>query len=88
MTRQQSPKRRPGSDRRLDDAIADSFPASDPPAHSGITGVRRRTADDQVAGRERSPSHRRGHDAWPTGSPTSDRHAVETANSWEDQDPS
>jgi hypothetical protein len=25
---------------RLDETVADSFPASDPPAHSGITDVR------------------------------------------------
>jgi hypothetical protein len=88
MTGQPSRKRRPGSDRRLDDTGADSFPASDPPANSGITGVRRQKADHQAAGRERSASHKRGHDARPTGQPTSDRHTVETAQSWEDQEPS
>jgi hypothetical protein len=88
MTRQPSPKRRPGSDRRLDDTIADSFPASDPPAQSGITGVRRQKADDPPAQRARLPSHERAQNARPSGHPTSDRHAAEAADFRENQDPS
>lgn len=65
-------------DKHLDSTVADSFPASDPPAHSGITGIRHQP-------QSRPPSHQRGDDARPTGHPTSDRHASETAHSWEDQ---
>jgi len=48
-----------------DKAVEDSFPASDPPANSGITGPRiQRPKPD---------------DARPTGTPTDERHAAETA---------
>ena len=33
-----------------------------------------------------TPSHERGIDAIPTGYPTSDRHAAETAHQWENQE--
>ena len=72
------------TDRKLDEAVDESFPASDPPAHSGVTGVRRPT--DKAAGQDpqhRPPSHERDDDARPTGQPTSDRHATETAHGWE-----
>ena len=46
-----------------DKALEDSFPASDPPSTSGITGTRRDS----------------GEDAQPTGTPTHDRHATEMA---------
>ncbi len=60
-------------DQARDRAIEDSFPASDPPANSGITGPE-------------TPSHERGVDAIPTGLPTSDRHATETAHQWEHEE--
>ena len=60
-------------DEKQDRAVEDSFPASDPPANSGITGPD--PAD--------APSHERDVDAVPTGTPTSDRHATETAHQWE-----
>jgi hypothetical protein len=60
-------------DRAQDRAVEASFPASDPPANSGITGAE---VPDQ-------PSHEREIDAQPTGLPTSDRHAAETAHQWE-----
>jgi hypothetical protein len=63
------------SDRTLDKTLKDSFPASDPPAHSGITGAE--TPD--------KPSHQRDIDEKPTGTPTSDRHAVETAHHRENE---
>ncbi|MFO1026222.1 MAG: hypothetical protein U1E70_13630 [Acetobacteraceae bacterium] len=57
-------------DKMQDKASADSFPASDPPANTGITG-----AGD--------PKRDRGQDDIPTGHPTSDRHAMETAHQQE-----
>jgi hypothetical protein len=60
-------------DHAQDRAVEDSFPASDPPANSGITGPE--PAD--------KPSHKRTVEARPTGTPTSDRHAAETAHQWE-----
>lgn len=61
---------------RHDKVVEDSFPASDPPANSGITGV----------GRPDRPSHERSIQERPTGTPTSDRHATETAHQWEDEE--
>jgi hypothetical protein len=58
------------ADRRRDKTLEDSFPASDPPANSGITG----------AGTPDKPSNERQKDEIPTGTPTSDRHATETAH--------
>jgi hypothetical protein len=63
-------------DREQDRAVADSFPASDPPANTGITEPE---PSDQ-------PSHERPVDARPTGTPTSDRHATETAHQWEHEE--
>ncbi len=58
------------SERKLDKALEDSFPASDPPANSGITG-----ADPTD-----KPSHRRTIEERPAGTPTSDRHATKTVH--------
>jgi hypothetical protein len=63
------------SERKQDKTLEDSFPASDPPARSGITGAE---GPDK-------PSHKRTIDERPTGTPTSDRHATETAHHWEDE---
>lgn len=63
------------TDKDLDRTLDDSFPASDPPSHSGVTG----------SGRPAKPSHQRDHHEKPTGTPTSDRHATETAHQWEDE---
>jgi hypothetical protein len=57
----------------LDKALKDSFPASDPPANSGITGP----------GTPDRSSRDRPIDERPTGTPNSDRHATETAHQWE-----
>ena len=74
-------------ERRLDDTVADSFPASDPPSQSAITGVGAPRHRGEAAGRERRrPSHQRGQHERPTGHPTWERHATETAHSWEDED--
>ena len=69
-------KPHPRADRQQDQTVEDSFPASDPPAHTGITGPGRK--DDKAA--ERRPPHERNDDERPTGTPTSDRHATETAH--------
>jgi hypothetical protein len=62
---------------KLDEALKETFPASDPPALSGITGGESPTAPPA------KPSHERSIDERPTGTPTSDRHAAETAHHWE-----
>jgi len=56
---------------KQDRAVEDSFPASDPPANSGVTGPR--------ATPRRPPSHRQAEDGRPKSTPTDDRHATETA---------
>jgi hypothetical protein len=56
--------------------LKDSFPASDPPANSGVTGAE---PPDK-------PSHERDIEERPTGTPNSDRHATETAYQWEHED--
>jgi hypothetical protein len=61
------------SERARDDTLKDSFPASDPPAQSGITGSE---PPDK-------PAEDRSEEERPTGLPTSDRHATETAHQWE-----
>ena len=58
------------SQRAQDKAVEDTFPASDPPARSGITGAEG-AAQSRNAGSEEDE---------PKGSPTSDRHATETAH--------
>lgn len=58
------------SERAQDKVVEDTFPASDPPANSGITGAEGATPSND-AGSEQ---------AEPTGAPTSDRHATETAH--------
>jgi hypothetical protein len=58
-----------------DKTLEDSFPASDPPANSGITG----------AGAPHRASRDRSIDERPTGTPNSDRHATETAHQWENE---
>jgi hypothetical protein len=62
-----------------DKTLADSFPASDPPANSGVTGA------EESKREEDHPPHERGDEARPTGLPNSDRHATETAHVWEDE---
>ena len=62
------------SERTHDKTLEDSFPASDAPANSGITGAG--TEPDKPSGTT---------DDLPTGTPTSDRHATETAHHSEDE---
>jgi hypothetical protein len=63
------------SERTQDKTLEESFPASDPAANSGITG------SDQP---DRS-SDQSNIQEQPTGTPTSDRHAAETANHRENE---
>jgi hypothetical protein len=62
------------SERKHDKALKDTFPASDPPANSGITSAGQH---DKKPGK---PSDEHPIDERPTGTPTSDRHATETAH--------
>jgi hypothetical protein len=62
---------------RHDQAVEDSFPASDPPATSGVVGPR-------IAHRGEAP-HERNGEARPKGTPTHERHAAETAYQWENE---
>jgi hypothetical protein len=64
------------SERDHDETLKDSFPASDPPAHSGITGGEP----------PEKPPEERIIEERPTGTPTSDRHATETAHQSEDEE--
>ncbi len=64
---------------KVDRALADSFPASDPTSHSGVTGAGEPDP-------RRPPTTEKNADAEPTGLPTSDRHAIETAHQQEDQE--
>lgn len=77
-----TPDQTRSQDDRLDDTSADSFPASDPPSHSGITGSGH---PDHPPPKHRPPSRHGGDHARPTGLPDSDRHATETAHQSEDE---
>ena len=66
-----------------DQTLKDTFPASDPPANSGITGAEKTGSETTD-----KPSHERAMDERPTGTPTSDRHATETAHQWENEEKS
>jgi hypothetical protein len=74
-------KRDQTADDRHDTTVEDSFPASDPPANSGIVGPR----GEHAHGERRTPSHRRDDADRPKGTPTDERHAAETAHAWEDE---
>jgi hypothetical protein len=63
------------TDDKHDRAVEGSFPASDPPANTGVTGPR--------ATQPRQAPHRRDDDSRPKGTPNHDRHLVETAYQWE-----
>jgi hypothetical protein len=65
----------PRTEREHDKTLKDSFPASDPPANSGITGA-------EPAGQ---PPKKRPAEERPTGTPNADRHAAKTAYQREDQ---
>jgi hypothetical protein len=65
---------------QVDRASADSFPASDPPSHTGIVGA------GEPGKKPLPPLQDRDAEAEPTGTPTSDRHATETAHQGEDQE--
>jgi hypothetical protein len=72
---------RPQEDKH-DEAVEDSFPASDPPATTGVVGPK----TDHSEGAARPASHERDKDCRPKGRPIDDRHATETAHQWEDEE--
>jgi len=53
MARQGPSGHKQMDDRRLDDTVIDSFPASDPPSYSGITGIGRPHDPGQASEQER-----------------------------------
>jgi hypothetical protein len=67
-------------ERKQDQTVEDSFPASDPPASSGVVGPRVAPRKDH-----QSTSHRRDEHGRPKGTPTHERHAAETAYQWESE---
>ena len=70
------------ADEKLDRTVEDSFPASDPPATSGVTGPR----IPHPHRARRQPPHERDEDTRPKGTPTDERHATETAYQWEHEE--
>jgi hypothetical protein len=70
------------ADRRHDTAVEDSFPASDPPANSGVVGPRGRHAHGTT---RTSPQQHDDADR-PKGTPTDERHATETAHFRENEE--
>jgi hypothetical protein len=76
------PRQRGKSEQCVDSTVEDSFPASDPPSYSGVTGA---GGPANRSGKLREATEERGDNARPTGTPTSDRHAAETAHQWEDE---
>jgi hypothetical protein len=66
---------------RHDVAVEDSFPASDPPANSGLVGPRSGHAQPQ-----RIPPQQRDDEDRPKGTPSDERHATETAHVWENEE--
>ena len=63
----------PTNDDARDRVLKDSFPASDPPAGSSFTG-------GETPAKPAKQGKERPIEEIPTGTPTSDRHATETAH--------
>jgi len=70
------------TDKMHDQTMEDSFPASDPPASTGITGPRVGEGDRPTRDRK---SRTTGSSPRPKGTPTHERHASETACQGEDE---
>ncbi len=78
------------SEQERDEALKETFPASDPPANSGITGPEKSGPEKSGSGKSGSENsgsettdkqpRQRDVSEQPTGTPTSDRHAAETAH--------
>ncbi len=72
--------------KQLDETVEQSFPASDPPAHSGVTGPGKPQRGTKGGHGEddskESPATTSvsGNEARPAGQATSDRHRTETAH--------
>ena len=51
-------RRRPTMDERIDESVEESFPASDPPAHSGVVpgGPRRHEDEEAETTKEKRPN--------------------------------
>lgn len=77
MTSERRDPDRLGNREKVDRASEDSFPASDPPSYSGITGP---------GEPNKTPPAAKPDEAKPTGRPTSERHKTETAQQDEDQE--
>jgi hypothetical protein len=75
------------TDERHDRTVEDSFPASDPPASTGITGPRAKHPGRARRSTKTSPTPpgARGEDTRPKGTPTDERHATETAYQWKQE---
>jgi hypothetical protein len=71
-----------------DRTVEDSFPASDPPASTGITGPRAKDPGRVSRNPKADPTSPevRGEHARPKSTPTDDRHAAETAYQREHED--
>jgi hypothetical protein len=65
----------PSKEKQLDQTVEESFPASDPPSSTGITGPGKGGGPGK-SGAGRSAEQ----EPIPTGHPTSDRYASETAH--------
>lgn len=79
MTKPADPK---SDEQKLDDTVEDSFPASDPPSYSAVSHVGKHHEENETTSKD---SAQRNQGERPTGYPTSDRHATETAYHWENE---
>jgi hypothetical protein len=74
------------ADEEHDRTLEESFPASDPPASTGITGPRVKDSDRLRQYTKSRAKDTRGDQAHPKGTSTNERHATETAHQREHED--